>query len=575
VERARDSQQHRLPTLAAMAGECGVSPGTMWQASRRFIESGEICARPRAGLHVQNRRPTVAAQSLSLDPPSPGVAARQHLEHRVRTARGTGIARLPTTAQLAKECGVSRGTMAPVVDQFRRRGVLDVRRRGGIKVLDAQLPGLQPIGAFAGSSRWERIATTLCREMQTYRARRGGYLPTARELGMRFGASAATIRRALEALRAQRLIEPDGRRFRAASVAKRRAGAGVVTVVAFLADMRRLTSWAPHSARLWQELERQLHRRGVSLQLLSRQQAIGFHRGPNGLREPLQTTLERTHSLGTVMLSNAIPQRTLDELCRRAPKAGAPLAYLQESAADAVVDPDPSTPIRTFPLQADVRAGVDVGRHLSAQGHRKVLFFGAGRKHLVSQRRFEGVSDAVTLAETDAQVHYVNLDVERLAVTRALRSESQYRELARLHKAHLAAAGFADGREEPIWNRRLGELTRWCLVRDRLDRTLREAVRIHPDASAWVFWNDDTALTAHWLLEHAPSLRNRQIALVGFDNTAESLAAGLTSYDFHTETTVQATLDYLLLAVPKPDRADHYEPDGHLVVRQSSLRSRQ
>ncbi|MBD3242398.1 MAG: GntR family transcriptional regulator [Chitinivibrionales bacterium] len=114
ARRARNAKRSRLPTVAQMATQAGVSTATMWKAVRTLVDRGVLQARPRAGIHVTDIDPSSAAQSDSLAPPPQGqrwekVAAKiaSDITHGVHAAGED----LPSMKVLAQQHGVCRATL--------------------------------------------------------------------------------------------------------------------------------------------------------------------------------------------------------------------------------------------------------------------------------------------------------------------------------------------------------------------------------------------------------------------------------------------------------------------------------
>jgi DNA-binding LacI/PurR family transcriptional regulator len=130
--------------------------------------------------------------------------------------------------------------------------------------------------------------------------------------------------------------------------------------------------------------------------------------------------------------------------------------------------------------------------------------------------------------------------------------------------------GFARGREH-----RLSEEARASFFFKQQCTLFRcqqvfEKVSRDTDVSAWVGLNDSTALAAReWIQDHTPT---RELSLVGFDNSVQSMYANMTSYDFNLGATARAAIDFVLrpnLKRPSSE-AEVVHIDGMLMKRGST-----
>jgi len=99
---------------------------------------------------------------------------------------------------------------------------------------------------------------------------------------------------------------------------------------------------------------------------------------------------------------------------------------------------------------------------------------------------------------------------------------------------------------------------------------LREALEV-TGATAWIGASDSVALAALEFL--AQSAGRKRIAVIGFDNSFESLCNDLTSYDFNLGGYAAALLDFAVTGrrlYKQEDGPDFVELPGMVVERKST-----
>jgi DNA-binding LacI/PurR family transcriptional regulator/DNA-binding transcriptional regulator YhcF (GntR family) len=422
----------------------------------------------------QRRRPAQAAAERFL---------RAHLG-RGHWPAGT---RLPGMIKLARTAGVATGTMVRAVQMLASESALHVSSRVGI-VSGPRLPSSERImapSAIRHASRVPEAESALIRDVITRAVVVNGFLPSCKELRIRYGVAFKTVKSILDYLIAQGLIQRCRRRYRVMEYAPPSESLSLVLV---------------HSPHLWASLLEQSHLRTRvypfihALQHQCAERRIRFvmkaYEGKS--RDMPANVAGFIVWLGTDwdVKNNPLVYRLLD--------VGWPVVVIDESAIDAF---PAALPNLYFLDDCNIEAGRRMGRFLLDRGHRRVCFFSRRATDLWGQKRCSGIQQVFTMAGLPEQ---------------ALRLVS-------------ADCG-TDAKKERV----------------RFARMLDEAV-VNERNSAWVVSDDSVALDYLLPFLRARKLRpGEDISIAGFDNTMESLAQNLASFDFDEAGSVPVLMSLLL-----------------------------
>jgi DNA-binding LacI/PurR family transcriptional regulator len=102
-------------------------------------------------------------------------------------------------------------------------------------------------------------------------------------------------------------------------------------------------------------------------------------------------------------------------------------------------------------------------------------------------------------------------------------------------------------------------------------RALFVRAAAHPDITAWVAANDTVAVEAMKYCVHNAISVPQHISLIGFDDSAAALQAGLSSYNFDIPSLSHLILEWILLNRSAPaSRPDTRESVSGTVVQRHS-----
>lgn len=480
--------------------------------------------------------------------------------------------------ELARRAGVSRETMGKVVRSLRLTGVLTVTQRSGIRIVDsAHIHSEGPLPAPPVYA-WQGVAARLTDDMWDGRYALGGRLPGAQVLQGRYGACYRSVKKALEALCRQGLVERSGRGYRVVGTAAPTPHQSVVLTV------RGADPGVPAPA-LFPMAEETLYgfqREGARLRVDVRAVSFGFSSakllGPGGGPGPFVDQRERASTLGFACALFGIGSAALLEFIHHLESYGCPVAALDPTGS--LYHSSGPLPLarstRLFSLATGSRAGSAVGRHLAALGHRHVAYISADHQMVWSQERLMGLSESLGAAggTVSAFTH-----PGRRPPMRGAGGSSWAATLGGRFDRAIAMIESQDPQlAAAVAKHRL-------LVRETANEQnthadlegLFDAALSHGSITAWVAANDATALGGIAFLKEQGRKVPQDMSVGGFDDSAESFAWGLTSYNFNVPALVQAMLSHVL----HPDVYRRFgvggrarEIDGSVVARQTTMKAK-
>lgn len=281
----------------------------------------------------------------------------QHLETHAVEA-------LPSVAELARTASVSYVTMRRAVDSLRTRGVIAPRGR-------LRLAGSERFAAEAHTDRvWKSVARTIERNVLES-ANVSETLGSIKELCARYGVCHRTMVRSLEQLRVNGFLERRGRRW---AVMRAAPGAPLSTVVVFLRGTG--TGIFVYPVRTWEYLrilESECSRAGIAVEPCTLEYS-GRSLNVAGALRRFETIRSRSAVLGAMVWTMGLGAFNATSFLARLQRYGQPISVLDEVNRVPGDTARRLSGVRLVRVAFGEHAGLSVGRHLAALGHRTIGF---------------------------------------------------------------------------------------------------------------------------------------------------------------------------------------------------------
>ncbi len=450
----------------------------------------------------------------------------------------TGATGLGTTRDLARRCGVSVPTVARALRALREAGVVAGGRGRTLQLVAEAARNFVPSTAtwHRGSTgpAWQRACTRIEELMRSGAYRPPATFPSVKELTAVCGANYRTVKRALEDLCARSLLCREGVRYALPRAAHVRKGGEIVLIArgAEAGERSEPVILYERTQVMLSRLDEACQQAGVRLTT-----ACMYYKGLDmlyspALREVLRSANRARNVLGVVIWPVSLVKAAVVDLVEsRLLPLGFPVAVFddEDRMLPRSLSVQSGGALTFFSLVDQRAAGRAVGQYLAASGCRRVVYVANGT--------------------TDYWV------LERLAGLReAMGAEQCPEAVTALHPAVADRAGFT---EPQLHDGDEGSYSLQFLAHSRNNMAYRRALvsKLAPlvaqqmrdgGADAWVGANDVVALACMDLLVGHGVRVGTDTALIGFDNSAESVAYRLSSYGFNEPALVDAMLQHIL-----------------------------
>jgi DNA-binding transcriptional regulator YhcF (GntR family) len=498
--------------------------------------------------------------------------ARDYLLGVVDAARRKGTARLPTIAALAAGAGVACATMRREVAELRAEGLLLVSHGSGIRLSPAasgrELP-LADVPSARPAQGWQKLRMRMEQDLLRGVYRPAGMLPRIKELAGRYGVCYRTLRKALDALLADGRLEASKKGCRVPFATANGRQNTIVLVVRGAEAGRSIGTWAPRNREQFSALEKECTLANVKLEFAIFQYRDGVLVGADGGNR-LAVAPERLPSvLGFMVWTQGLADLGLPAFCDHLARYGRPVAVLDVSGGEDFRSLHHTGSLsRVFALGFSQRCGEIVGRYLLGLGHRRLVYIcsapgarAAGLREAFAAAGFENAVDEVIYAPGGPGGVGTEAEAFDYLLTHGLDERRwDHRTLKRALQRFRERLAGVQGDEAAY---------------EMLEPAVEQALAVR-DATAWVAWNDQTALRCLELLERRGVRLPQDLSLAGFDDVHEAFLEGLTSYNFNVEAIVHAMMTHILRPQPfRPvQRRAPVEIDGFVNTRRTTGKPR-
>ena len=306
--------------------------------------------------------------------------AERVLVEALNHAESRNFSRLPTVRDMAARGGVSVFTMSEVVHAYVDKGVLETLPGRGIRLAGAE--DMQPPPREHRVPVYERVRERINEDIVRGVFPAGAPLPSYKELQGRYGASFATVKKALRMLSRQIGLEPRGRGYRV-PIRGSRPGSTIL----FFVPVKE-SNWVLYSPRV-NEVLRSSERCALQHRISLRFVPCGHVNSVRELHRLVRRHEDTTATIiGAMVWGNRLPR--LRELLLLLESRGRPVAVLD----DANDLPEEVTSLRTrhvrlFELGADLEAAETIARFLLRGGHRHIAALTLSNRYPWSRARYD------------------------------------------------------------------------------------------------------------------------------------------------------------------------------------------
>jgi DNA-binding LacI/PurR family transcriptional regulator/DNA-binding transcriptional regulator YhcF (GntR family) len=539
-------------------------------------------------------------------------AAQQAFElvkKRLETGLWQQGERLPSLAEMAEICAVSRSTMWRALRILAGESLVHANRGGAIVAGPAGMPLLRPLPK---KRIWERLKVQIGHDIFAG-AFAGSGLPLINKLVMHYRVSFVTLKKALNRLADEGVLINLGHRYVLARNRTLRHASGIVFVS--LGDaIGAVAINEERTRRVVESLEHECLKQGYECR------PVGFNdRSSSGLLELSRTIEDVADVAGFVVniwiQADETTRKRWFDLCTFLAGRKAPVILIDQAGNLSLPDTLARHPNLRILRIAGSRAGEMAADVLVRSGHRRIAYLAPNFNQDWAQNRYAGLCSHVTqyagagaevklfalreIADlADLVLELVDLGKDRSRVLFGERYTPggitvMLKTIARIKRHKLLALSKDDPKLATIRSdaRHLAGLagrTHDAETFNRLldamyDRASTYAFEIYlrpffkrilknSTASAWVCSDDKTGEAAlRYLASHGTKVPG-EISVVSFDNWPGSFVSGLSSYDFNMDGIIQQALAMIADEKTLTSRPLISEIDGYVVERRSIRR---
>ncbi len=493
--------------------------------------------------------------------------ARAHIEVAVARATAEGRTRLAPISVLAREAGVAYATMHKAVRSLVREGKLTARPSAGVHIADrSRDPAayrVQSLPPQVGLSHGERVSAALERDLVLGLYRPGDRLPGLKELGVRYGASVPTIRKALA--RASVLGWVTG-----PSRPRVSPGPTRTTPTATLVMLGGETAEHPlFGAAALRLVDYECRAAGLGLAHYPFLADLHVHPRPPGLVAAMERREFLDSVVGFVLCTSGLSQEAFDEALAHVCRFGKPVAVVDDmGVAHSRLPSGSGADLLILPAGTGRASGRAVASFLARKGHLHVAYLSHCHTSPSSQARLEGLREGLAPFGGAVMACTSGDDPGLSRITVAWRKAwPTVKEFALSDALRRVLSPRSHGVAEKVFNRALLSLLSTQVVYNAIE-PLAQAARLNGEVTAWVGFSDTVALACR----NVSGSLSQNILLVGMDNTVEAEEERLTSYDFNAPAIMRAAVSHTLHSRRSTRRSTAprvIEVEGFVVDRQA------
>ncbi len=453
-----------------------------------------------------------------------------------------GRSNLPPVRSMARQFGVSPVTVMRAVKVLENEGLLASRWGKGI-ARKGTAPPLSITGC-PGGNKFERTLERFRKDILGGNFQTHLPLPPINQLTTLYNASYPTIRKVLSVLLSENIVKRNGARYYFFTTRPVRHPR--IAIVAFGQSRGAIKIETERERSFYRHLSSIAADNNVALEILCYNDYADTPCFYTPHNEPLEQYLETAGIRGMILSSyhmNNSAGCLATLLTRNIPVS----AWVEDSSILSTVHRFGSyyRKLTFFDSSYSTIPGSDVGRYLLEKGHRTIAFISPFHGSPWSQNRLDGLKKAVTL-EPGAKL---------LQFTVSEYINDYYYMRPFLEKTGKQYRSLADSLRKQVHESFIPHLSALKHEHDRLLRdnaiftsvqTAIDQVTADQSITALVCVNDLVAglVTDYWdYLRISP---NKRPALIGFDNSFDSIRKQFSSYEFNTRGEIQNMISHVL-----------------------------
>jgi len=467
--------------------------------------------------------------------------AVRYLEEVLLDYKKLGQVRLPPIRALAKGAHVGYAIMSACVAKYRLNGQLMASPKQGLRLVELLNSEVKPKPPGAAQPRWQALRSKIETDLISGIWRRGIFLPGVGELSRRYSTSYPTVRKALNSLVANKVLEQRQTGFFV--VGRKRPS--VTTNLLFISRGMIESRLLLFSDRI-REFHDALLRGAADANLRLIECAIDDQEPLFSARQKVRTWVKQTNTLGLVIWKDCFSTEFLEALIEDLRRADIPLVIIDEGVSPYVV-PGLGQQVKVFQIASKV-AGFAMGRFLLERGHTHIAFISSAQTALWSWHRLSGLQMAYSNASLANGVQVFGGDwvsANGVSSDKILRRNGdkidklllQIRLGSPLHSRSLQSISLHET---------LMEIKEYSVLAENLQPVLEKIIADKRITTLVAAQDSIGVLCQDLMSSKKPNSLDPRFNIVGFDDSRRAQEYGMSSYNFDLKGLAHQTLAYIL-----------------------------
>ncbi|MBD3343506.1 MAG: GntR family transcriptional regulator [Chitinivibrionales bacterium] len=494
---------------------------------------------------------------------------------------------LPSLSTLASEIGVSRNSVLSALKKLSEDSIVVSKRGAGYFPMDRPGTDLVNETCFepqigAEFNTIERIVSQIKQDIADGAFSRKDKLPSLKSMCATYATSYPSMKAALSVLADECLIQIQGSRRRIV-LNKKQGNCKRVRILTLLQYDGKIPSegFIPDMIRL---LELESDRLGLHIELIGyfslHESHIEDYTDPDSATVPFVLYGETKpfhltdsdqvagyiHLVGYQTVGSRLVERWLSHITK-------PISVFN-TAGDTTLPPFLSKPhVRFFSCATSKKAGLIAGNAALQAGHRHIAWISPFHESSWSRNRLKGLQQAFLTGNTERSIQAFTLNKPSNIYGYYFKESQERCNYKPLNEAFTAwrksnPVEFGDALEHLFRYEIPIKALPGAVLAGKMKAIFAKALT-YKNISLWICANDWVALQAISFCKAAGVNVPEKTAVMGFDNSSESLVEGLTSFDFGIRSLAGRMLGFIANMRLIPFRKRPVEEPGRVIFRQS------